>query len=554
MTARRACAVALLCGLALGCQSELEDDAADGIADTGEAGEGAGECEPDERLGHRSVRRLTRVEFEATVRHVFDLDANVWPGSQLNPDASHDGYNTNAEHLTIDETYAANLLASAEQIADVVAEPKRLATLLPCAGTSPDDVCAESFLDVYGRRLFRRALTSDERARWLAVFAEADAEGGFEVGIRWLVVGLLGSPNFVYRHEIGGLGDDGVYTLAGHEIATALAYTYTGRGPDDALIALAESGGLDTPEQVDAAARALVLSESASVRPQFVDHVFAFADQWLGLAVLPNLQKDETAVPGFTPEVRAAMVAETRAYLAQIVFVERGSVADLLTAPMTMLDGTLADYYGFGQGTPGTFAEVERPPEWGVGLLAQGSLLSLAANNRTTSPTHRGLLVQDTLLCFRPPPPPPDVADIPEPTPEMSTRERYELHTTQDSCAGCHVFMDATGFALEHLDAGGRYRAMEGTHAIDASGELHGHSDDPLTFDGQTQLALTVADLPRASACVAWHVGAYSFGVTGTEAACMVEEPAAQLASDDISVLEFWIRLSTTEHFLRRVD
>ena len=533
------------------------DGPGDGDGDGDGPGDGDGEasCERADALGGRSLRRLTRREFEATVRQVFDLDADTWSGSQLNFDPSHGGYNTNADALTIDETYAGNLLASAEAVADLLVAPQQLDSRLPCAAAG-GLACANSFLDSYGTRLFRRPLAASERERWLAVFSEAEAAADFSTGIRWLTVGLLASPNFIYRHELG-IADPstpGEYRLAPHEVATALAYTYTGRGPEDWLIERAASGGLDTAAQIAATTRELALDEGGVVRSAFAATFLAFSDQWLGLAGLPNLQKDPVAVPGFGPEVRAAMLAETRAFLRHIVFEERGSVDDLLTAPITLLDGTLAAYYGYGAAAGPDFVETERPSEWGIGLLAQGSLLALSANNRATSPTNRGLMVQDKLLCFHPPPPPPGIAELPEPTPDMSTRERYEHHTGQDSCAGCHVFMDATGFALEGFDAGGRYRAMEGVHPIDDSAELHGHTPEPIVFEGPIELALTVAELERAGACVGRQVGAYSFGVAGTESACMVAEPAAALGRGELSLLDFWLALSETEHFTRRVD
>ena len=53
--------------------------------------------------------------------------------------------------------------------------------------------------------------------------------------------------------------------------------------------------------------------------------------------------------------------------------------------------------------------------------------------------------------------------------------------------------MDPIGFGLENYDAIGAYRTMDGTFAIDASGEL----PDGRTFTGPRELASMVAKDPR---------------------------------------------------------
>jgi Protein of unknown function (DUF1595) len=57
----------------------------------------------------------------------------------------------------------------------------------------------------YGRRLFRRAITSAEHDRYLSFFDSALGKSNFKSAIKWLTVGLIQSPNAVYRSEIGTL-------------------------------------------------------------------------------------------------------------------------------------------------------------------------------------------------------------------------------------------------------------------------------------------------------------------------------------------------------------
>jgi hypothetical protein len=53
-----------------------------------------------------------------------------------------------------------------------------------------------------------------------------------------------------------------------------------------------------------------------------------------------------------------------------------------------------------------------------------------------------------------------------------SVRERLEEHRSNVACASCHNVMDPIGFSLEYFDAVGKWRTMDGTTPIDASGQL----------------------------------------------------------------------------------
>ena len=75
-----------------------------------------------------------------------------------------------------------------------------------------------------------------------------------------------------------------------------------------------------------------------------------------------------------------------------------------------------------------------------------------------------------------PSPPPADVPALEEnhgAAQPRSVRERMERHRANPACAVCHRVMDPPGFALEHFDAIGRWRATDETGApVDAAGAL----------------------------------------------------------------------------------
>ncbi|HEY0708875.1 MAG TPA: DUF1588 domain-containing protein, partial [Polyangia bacterium] len=145
------------------------------------------------------------------------------------------------------------------------------------------------------------------------------------------------------------------------------------------------------------------------------------------------------------------------------------------------------------------------------------------------------------------------VSPLPEPTGAETTRKRYEeVHVAEPSCKSCHQLMDLIGFGFEHLDAVGRYRAKEGVHDIDATGELSNTSKGNIKFNGPTELAQAVAGLPETSACVGSYMAAYALGVSQSNASCLVRS-ASDALRGGMSLLDYYVRIARSEHFRSRL-
>jgi hypothetical protein len=506
-----------------------------------------------EPVAPRVLRRLTTAEFDATVRAAFGLDAAAWKGPLFLPDpASGDGFTNNAQRLTVGDEYARRLSEAAEDVAAAVTTSANLARILPCAAQGAD-ACATTFLDSVASRLYRRPLTPTERARYMSLHAKVRQTGDFKSWVYWATVALVRSPNTVYRSELGEAVAGGRFRLTPYEVASELSYVYTGGPPTPELLQLAAANRLATADQVEMAARTLVLGPDGKPKTAFRNLVAGFAEQWLRLSPLENLKKNATAFPAFAPEVQRALAEETRRFLSAVLFDDKGKVSDLLLAPYTMVDSTLARYYGFGAAGAG-FTRAMRPPGWGVGLLSQGSLLAIGAGSLSTSPTKRGHLVRDRILCNVVPPPPPVVAELPEPTEAETTRQRYEvIHLADQGCKTCHLLMDPIGFAFEHLDAAGRYREREGRFDIDDSGQLIATSaSGALPFRGPEELARVLAPLPETADCLADFITGHALGIDHTEAGCMARTASEELRAGTIGVVDYYVRMARAETFRTR--
>ncbi|MEM9643568.1 MAG: DUF1588 domain-containing protein [Planctomycetota bacterium] len=124
------------------------------------------------------------------------------------------------------------------------------------------------------------------------------------------------------------------------------------------------------------------------------------------------------------------------------------------------------------------------------GLLNHPYLMGGLAYHDSTSPIHRGVFLIRFMLgrTLRPPNAAfaPFSADL---HPELTTRQRVELQTDPESCQVCHSKINALGFALENLDATGRFRESESNQPIDARGGYTDRNGDRVEFNGVADLA-----------------------------------------------------------------
>jgi hypothetical protein len=419
-----------------------------------------------------------------------------------------------------------------------------LAAQFPCVTAAPDAACAGLVIKAYGRRLFRRPLTDEELQRYGQLQATVAGKSDFAQGIKWALVALMQSPYALYRHQLGQPVGGGMYQLTPFELASELAYTFTGTTPTPALLDKAEAGQLGNRDALVTEARALLQSPAGR---QAVGEFFRL---WLGYDLVTANQRDQ--ITGFAA-LRDELAEETRRFIDKIVFEDKGGLAQLLTAPFTMLDAPLAQYYGMAAGAPG-FAPVTRGKGQGIGLLAQGSLLAERSQSLNSSPTKRGILVRQKLLCLAIPAQPAVVPDLPATGAGWkTTRQRFENVHAQGACGGCHRLLDPMGFPLEHFDEGGRFRTSENGEPIDASGTLVGASGETLLTikDGEEELATALAGRPEVAACTGETLVKFLFA---QDRDCLAGQARNDFVDGKIGFLELGAQVAGAPQFSQRRD
>ena len=468
--------------------------------------------ETAQMVGESGLRRLTAAEYSATVRDLLDVDVDaelLLPEDWRQP--FDNDFTTQVASQALIE--GAELLAS-DVAAAALATPAMRSATVGCEPDSPtDEVCFRTFLETFGRRALRRPLTDDELDRFATLISEAGESGDFYAAVDVAIRALLQHPAFLYRVEIGQPveGQDDVFLLDNHEVASRLSYFIWGSTPSDALLDLADAGELSTGEQINAAAEEMLLDDRARAR------VGRFHALWLGY--------EQSSL---APDLGTAMQAETQALLDRVIFEDDTPWNDVLRATDTFIDPVLAEHYDLP--APGGSQWVDYGETGRQGLLSHGTFLSAMSKVDDSSPTKRGILVRTRLMCGDVPAPPPEVdIDNTEPPEGTCKDEFYRTIHSQGSCAGCHDQIDPIGLGLENYDHTGAFRTVEND---DPSCEIPGTGHvDGVAFSGPAELSNVLIDSGTLDRCVAKQL--YRF-VAGKSELSTFDETFVSYVVEDI--------------------
>ncbi|MGB1012742.1 MAG: DUF1592 domain-containing protein [Nannocystaceae bacterium] len=535
-------------------------------SDTGE--EPPTECIPP--AAATSLVRLTHLQYDRTVADLFPgLELPEPPSAGFLPDPSFGGFNNNVEGLRVPARLARDYRRAGESLAQaVVSQPHVWATIVPCSAAQASDpevahTCLGEMIETLGLRAYRRPLTPTEVQAYRDIHTRGDGlyetGDGFTQGVQLVLEAMLQSPGFLYRVELSAgplLPDaEGEATVrSNYELASRLSYFLWNSMPDAELFAAAEASLLQTREGIEAQARRMLDDPRAN------ETLDDFHGQWLQVRDYAGLTRDPQLFPGFTSDVASSLRGETLRFVEHVIQEQQGSYSDLLTAPVTVVNPTLAAYYGFSEPLPGsethtdddTWTVVEQDPGVRAGLLTQTGFLTAHADPTRSSPIRRGVFVHRNLLCTQLPDPPQDADfDLPEPSEgdPKTTREIVEAHTAAPACSDCHNLINPAGFAFEHFDAVGRFRSDEHGLAIDASGSIP-IAGGTLTFSDHLDLVHQLAELDQARRCYLTQWFRYASGRLETPAdSCTLDSLMEEWGAVDHNIRELLVTLATSKTF-----
>jgi hypothetical protein len=521
-------------------------------------------------VGSSPVRRLSRIEYDNMVRDLGIDPNNTHPATQFVTEQKIDSgkagnFNTNT-YATISGTLInQQYLEAAEALATAaVANSNVLSSLLPSSSCGTKNAaCASQFISTWANRAFRGQLDAAESTALNTLYANVSAQFDFSTGIQAVIEAVLTSPRFLFVLEFGQPDSDpsaAAVALTPMELATRLALYLWRSIPDQTLIDAANGGTLVSAS--DVAAQATRMLADAKAKAALAD----FADQWLDIENMNAVTKD-TQFTKWTATVAADLHTESLTTFTQAVL-GNSSFTSLLTSGSSYINAGLASFYGLsGSPTFNTATTVNTAANPRMGILSQGSVLASHSHTSLMSPTKRGRLIRQQILCEEIPDPPAAIGGVPIPPPpttlpaDQTTRTQYLNHVspggaTNATCNNCHQYMDWIGFGFDNYDATGSYITKEGTATVDPSGKFIPYpnsTDISGTFQNMTEMITQLSASQQVDQCFALEEIRYALLRSETTAdACSAQQIYQAFMASNYNISKLIVAVVSSNSFMYR--
>jgi len=235
-----------------------------------------------------------------------------------------------------------------------------------------------------------------------------------------------------------------------------------------------------------------------------------------------------------------------------------GTFPQLLTAPFTFVDETLAGHYGISGITGSEMQKADYPAgEPRVGIMSgAGVLAQFSSLGPISWPAKRSWLVTDPLLCT---PTGRSFLTMPYLDPGRSIRQQMIDFTAASSCVECHKILNSPGFAFIGFDSLGRWHPEAGA----APNETQGWIPDVImpdapTFDGPASLATLLAGRDETRRCFVrqWLQYAVDRSVIVDSKIAPLDAPSVEVALRAFAATGYNLRalivtITRTNSFLR---
>ncbi|MEL6341086.1 MAG: DUF1592 domain-containing protein, partial [Myxococcota bacterium] len=485
--------------------------------------------------GSSLARRLTHREYEWTLEDLFELELSSEELSALPVDEPLSSFARVDVNLSPSRFH----VRAYSEVAEIVAERLDLSALAQQFADCDlaQNGCPSAFIENLGLRLFRRPLDVDEAQRFKSLWdAVVELEATPTESASAVLQAMLQSPQFLYL--ITDETQSGVHALGSYEIASRLSFFIWGAGPDERLLAEAESGAILEPD-----ARRLSVERMFDDDTRVRRSLTRFIEDWVKLDRIPN-----------SDGLKGDRVEGAKRFYVDALMEDR-PFFDLLTDAAVYLSPELATLYGIESGEAGVQRYELDAQEPAKGLLAQPGVLAGMTNADGGSIVSRALFVVERLFCEEVPPPPDSLQDdidefvdnLPE---DASAREIADVRLGREECAVCHTQFDPLAFALETFDASGA--------RVDEPGQpVDGWIPAYLTDDGERQefsdmaeFIEILADSEKVHECfVRQHIDFALGSILGTEYEGELYAFARELGRDGLSAREMFIEVATSSLF-----
>jgi hypothetical protein len=495
-----------------------------------------------------AFRRITESQYRHTIADIFGSEIKI--NSRFEPEKRDEGLLAiGTPQLSLTSSGFEQYFALASSIAEQALSEKTRDEVVGCkpADTAKaDDACARKFIAKYGARLFRRPLNDIEVATRLKTASlGAQQSNDFYAGLKLALTSLLVAPEFLFRVETAEPDpvNAQLYRLDAYSKASRISFLLWDTSPDEELLAAARSGAIHTEAGLKQQLTRLISS------PRYEQGARAFFTDMLQLDGFENVVKDPAIYPKFNQSIADGAMEQTLRTTIDLLITKKRDYRDLFTSNETFINRPLASVYNVpflsaGDWTPYTFS----PSSERFGILTQVSFLSLFSHPGTSSPTKRGIKVNEIFKCEPTPNPPADVdfSKVKDST-NGTIRGRLLDHMENTGCTVCHRRSDPPGLALEHFDGLGQLRTSENGVPIDVSADLNG-----VKLTGAAGLAKYLHDDPKVPACLVRNVYAYGVGrKTGIREEDYLADQTKIFASNGYRVPDLMVQIASSPEFFK---
>ena len=408
--------------------------------------------------------RLTRTQLDLTAQALLP-EHYKQPASEVVP---RDPLQTNYEYADNLSFNAANFTPYTHWVELLSAEVRARPTgVIDCSAQGDPPSCLEQQARRFVQQALRGTASEAQLDRYARRFSASVAEVGVAQATSELVDLTLTSPQYVFRDEVA--------TQAGSLLPAQqlqnIAYTLSDAPPS--ALGIATPGAL-TP------ADALKVVDQVLATPLARQKLMRFFVAWLEVREPDEFALAPDVFPEFTPEVAAAAVESTRAFLNQQLAAAAPSLKDVTQSNQAFVSEALAAIYGDKIARGKTLTPVALDPTQRFGIFTQPAVIASHSGPTTTRLVKRGVFFTRKVMCLPLGLPPAGVnTSLPE-VKDATERQRVESATASATCQGCHAFINPFGFMQENYDALGRWRSTDQGRPIDASIQVSFLDEGPL--------------------------------------------------------------------------
>jgi hypothetical protein len=425
--------------------------------------------------------------------------------------------------------------AAAAIAAQVFASTTLTANFMTCNPATNTATCLQNTIQTFGRKAFRRPLTTTEVSNFMALNSLTPAGTPTQVA-QAILQAFLESPSFIMLPELTQTKTGSNYQLNSYEIATRLSFLFWNSIPDDTLNTAANNSQLTTKAQILAQAQRMLQSTKAQgMAKQFGEFYLAIAN---GSHWLNNKTHDTTKYPTWDANSYTPAMAEIDSFF-QNLTLNGGKFADLFLSNVGYVTKDTAPIYGVTSTattpTQTTLDATKRP-----GFLTRAGFLSTFSHYDVTSPIFRGAFITGRVLGINPGTPNPAFLNMtPQTTGFTTQRDAVQALVGNQPCLSCHgTYINPSGYVLEHYNSVGTWQDTDplgGT--INGTADVYFNSTTTQTITSPLQLMTVLSTLSNAQYTYAQNWVSYATGRTANaNDACTVNTLSTNLAGSSYTI------------------